>query len=87
MKVSKGTLKAKMLKYFRNLEKTGNEIIVTDNKKPVLRIVPYGKKIPSSELFADLSGKLKVKGDINEPVSKIEDWNALSGKIRALRTE
>ena len=77
MQVSKGVLKAKMLEYFRNVEKTGEELIVTDNKKPVLRVIPYKKKIPPDKLFADLRGKMKVMGNINEPASKIEEWDAL----------
>ncbi len=52
-------------------------MIVTDNKKPVLKVIPYGKKIPPDKLFADLRGKMKVKGDINEPASKTDDWSAL----------
>ncbi len=77
MQVSKGVLKAKMLEYFRQVETTGEEMIVTDRKKPVLRVVPYEKKIAPDELFADLRGKMKVKGDINEPASKPGDWSAL----------
>lgn len=77
MRVSKGVLKAKMLEYFRSVEKTGEELIVTDNRKPVLKVVPFEKKISLDKLFADLRGKMKVNGDINEPASKIDDWSAL----------
>lgn len=77
MQVSKGILKAKMLEYFRNVEKNGEELIVTDNKKPVLKVVPYKKKTPPDDLFADLRGKMKVNGDINEPAVKIEEWDVL----------
>jgi hypothetical protein len=34
-KVSKSALKAKMLEYFRRVEETGEELIVTDNGEPV----------------------------------------------------
>lgn len=36
--VSKGVLKAKMLAYFRQVEETGETLVVTDHRKPVLRI-------------------------------------------------
>ncbi|MGR3319304.1 MAG: type II toxin-antitoxin system Phd/YefM family antitoxin, partial [Candidatus Anammoxibacter sp.] len=77
MQVAKGVLKAKMLEFFRNVEKTGEELIVTDNNKPVLKILPYKKKTSPDELFADLRGKMRIKGDINEPALKPEEWNVL----------
>ena len=77
MQVAKGVLKAKMLEFFRNVEKTGEELIVTDNNKPVLKILPYEKKINPVELFADLRGKMRIKGDINESALKPEEWNVL----------
>lgn len=39
-KVSKGILKAKMLQYFRQVEQTGEPLIVTDHGKEVLEIRP-----------------------------------------------
>jgi len=55
--VSKGVLKAKMLEYFRKVEETGEELVVTDNNEPVLRIVPIRKRIPADILFADVRGR------------------------------
>ena len=40
-KISKSKLKPIMLKIFRNIEKTGEEVIVTDHGRPVLKIIPY----------------------------------------------
>jgi len=77
MKVAKGILKSKMLEYFRDVEKSGEELIVTDNGKPVLKVVPYKKKSLPDDIFADLRGKMKVNGDINEPVINFKEWNAL----------
>jgi hypothetical protein len=37
--VSKGVLKAKMLEYFREVEQTGEELVVTEYNLPVLKIV------------------------------------------------
>ena len=55
--VSKGALKAKMLEYLRRVEETGEELIVTDNNRPVLRIVPIRTRIPADTLFADVRGR------------------------------
>ena len=59
-KVSKSTLKAKMFEYFRELEQGGEELVVTDFGKPVLKIIPYSEKKSVKELFGDLRTKAKV---------------------------
>jgi antitoxin (DNA-binding transcriptional repressor) of toxin-antitoxin stability system len=53
MVVSKGELKAKMLAYFRKVEETGEELIVTDNRVPVLKVIPIKTKASHSweEIF------------------------------------
>ena len=65
--ISKGVLKAKMLEYFRKVEETGEELIVTDHRVPVLKVVPIRSKKPLREAFADAQGKLRYKGDLTEP--------------------
>lgn len=71
--VSKSVLKAKMLEYFRRAERTGEEIIVTDHKVPVLRIQSIqDKKYTVDEVFADLRGKVKISEDIMKP--ETEEW-------------
>lgn len=42
MVVSKGKLKARMLEYFREVERTGEPLIVTDHGREVLEIRPLG---------------------------------------------
>lgn len=59
-KVSKSTLKAKMFEYFRELEEGGEELVVTDFGKPVLKIIPYSERKSVEELFAGLRSKAKV---------------------------
>ena len=39
--VSKSQLKARALEYFREVERTGRELVVTDRGRPVLKIIPY----------------------------------------------
>jgi len=58
--VSKGVLKAKMLAYFRQVEETGEPLIVTDHRKPVLRVEPIRPRLSLAEAFADVQGKLVV---------------------------
>lgn len=71
--VSKGVLKAQMLKYFRQVEQTGQELIVTDHRKPVLKIVPLKQtKLTMEEAFSGLRGKVNYFEDINTPTTN--EW-------------
>src|SRR5438309_4623352 len=71
-KVSKGALKARMLEYFRKVEETGEELIVTDNNRPVLRIVPIRQRIPAAEMFADVRRKIVYGEDVLSPTT--DEW-------------
>jgi prevent-host-death family protein len=55
--VSKSALKAKLLEHLREVERTGEELTITDNQKPVLRIVPIRKRRTAAEIFADVRAK------------------------------
>jgi len=70
--VAKGALKAKMLEYFRQVELSGEELIVTDHRKPVLKVVPLTIKKKPEEVFKNLQGKIHYYEDINTPT--IEEW-------------
>lgn len=60
-KVSKAQIKAKLLEYFRRVEETGEELIVTDRNHPVLRIVPYKARRTALEAFGELRGKARLR--------------------------
>jgi prevent-host-death family protein len=72
--ISKSSFKAKALEYFREVESSGKELIITDNGKPVLKIVPY-RHDPAEALRA-LRGSVLRYTDPLEPVGQ-DDWEAL----------
>lgn len=39
--VTKSQFKPHALEYFRKIQATGEEVIITDHGKPVLKVVPY----------------------------------------------
>lgn len=39
--VSKSRFKPQALEYFRQVEKSGEPLIITDRGKPVLKVLPY----------------------------------------------
>ena len=71
--ISKSKLKANMLRIFREVENSGEELIVTDNNKPVLRILPIKQGNTVEEIFGPLQGKVVYHEDINASTS--EDWS------------
>lgn len=70
--VSKSALKARMLEYFRRVEETGEELIVTDNNEPVLRVVPIRKRVAAATMFADVRGKVVYHEDPLAPTT--DEW-------------
>lgn len=73
--VSKSAMKARALEYFRLVERTGQEVIITDHGRPVLRLLPYS--VDPSEALAALRNSVIRYDDPTEPVG-MEDWEALS---------
>ncbi|MBX3000490.1 MAG: hypothetical protein KF893_18365 [Caldilineaceae bacterium] len=71
-RVSKSHLKANMLKIFRELEASNEDLIVTDNKTPVLIITPIKKTESVEALFGDLQGQVIYHEAIDTP--SLEEW-------------
>jgi antitoxin (DNA-binding transcriptional repressor) of toxin-antitoxin stability system len=70
--ISKSKLKAHMLEVFRELEASGEELVITDRDRPVLRIVPIKDKGTVGELFSGLEGRVLYHEDINAPT--LSEW-------------
>jgi len=73
-RVSKSKFKAKALEYFRQVEATGEPIVITDNGRPTLEIrkVKEERRDPREIL----RGSVLRYDDPFEPVG-MEDWEAL----------
>jgi prevent-host-death family protein len=72
--VSKSAFKAKALEYFREVESTGTELVITDHGKPVLKVVPFAQD--PEEALRSLRGTVLRFTDPLEPVG-LEDWESL----------
>lgn len=73
IKVSKSELKAKMLEYFRRVEQTGEDLIVTSNRVPILKVSLLKKRKTPHEVFGDFQGKVKYYDDILSDTS--DEWS------------
>jgi prevent-host-death family protein len=69
--VSKSVLKARMLEYLRRVEETGEELVVTDNNVPVVRIVPIRHRTSAAEAFGDVRGVIYHE-DVLAPTT--DEW-------------
>ena len=72
--ISKSQFKPRALQYFREIEQTGKELIISDRGKPVLKIVPYTEN--PEEALKSLRNTVVKYEDPTEPVG-LEDWEAL----------
>ena len=72
--VAKSEMEAHWLEYFREVERTGTELVITDRGKPILKLVPYAQN--PTELLESLRGTVVRYDDPTEPVA-VEDWEAL----------
>lgn len=72
--VSKSQFKPKALEYFRSVETTGRELVITDRGRPVVRVVPYVED-PEADLES-LRGTVLEYREPTEPVGQA-DWENL----------
>lgn len=72
--VSKSKFKAKALQYFRDIEETGDSLIITDHGRSVLIIEPYIED--PQKMLAELRGSVLHYDEPLEPVGA-NDWEAL----------
>ena len=69
--VSKARFKPKALEYFRLVEATGIELIITDRGRPVAKITPYTPRARAA--VKALRRSVLHYEDPMEPVG-VEDW-------------
>ncbi len=72
--VSKSRFKARALQYFRQVEESGRELVVTDHGRPVIKIAPYRPEV--DELLRALRGSVRSYQAPTEPVA-VADWENL----------
>lgn len=72
--VSKSVFKPKALEYFRRIEVTGEELVITDKGQPVIRIVPFRPRARKSS--ASLRGSVRHYERPLDPAAD-GDWDVL----------
>ena len=72
--ISKSKFKPRMLEYFRQVEESGKELIITDHGHPVIKITPY-LEMADDAIKALRNTVLKYE-DPTESVG-LEEWESL----------
>lgn len=75
IEVSKSQFKAKALEYFRQVESSGESVVVTDHGQPKLEVRPY--QAHTRQPLEVLRGSVLRFDQPTAPVAE-EDWEALA---------
>lgn len=73
-RVSKSKFKPRGLEYFRQVEQTGEALIITDHGRPVLKISPYSED--PEQALRTLRNSVVRYDRPTDPVGE-EDWESL----------
>jgi antitoxin (DNA-binding transcriptional repressor) of toxin-antitoxin stability system len=72
--ISKSRFKSRALEYFRQVEKSGKPLIITDRGKPVLKVAPFSED--PEETIKELRNSVVEYKDPTRPVGE-SDWDAI----------
>lgn len=72
--ISKSSFKAKALEYLRQVEASGESLIITDHGRPAIEIRPYHGEEYSA--LDELKGSVTKYVDPTQPVA-VDSWEAL----------
>jgi antitoxin (DNA-binding transcriptional repressor) of toxin-antitoxin stability system len=74
--VSVSKFKATCLELLRNVEETGEPILVTKHGEPIAEVrAPQGKRARSP--FGCMKDRTKILGDVLSPAVPAEEWDVL----------
>ncbi len=74
-RVSKSQFKPRTLEYFRQVEQSGEALIITDHGRPVLKVIPYS--VEPSDVLNALRNSVRKYERPMDPVG-LEDWELLT---------
>jgi len=73
--IAAGTFKARCLRLMDEVQATRVPLVITKKGRPVAKLVPADG--PPKDIFGCMRGQLEILGDIESPVTPLEDWEAL----------
>ena len=70
-----GQFKARCLRIMDEVRSTREPVLITKKGHPVAKLVPADSH--PEDIFGCLKNEIKIVGDIESPVTPLEDWDAL----------
>jgi prevent-host-death family protein len=74
-KIAAGKFKAQCLKVMDQVRTTREPVLVTKRGRPLAKLVPPDEA--PDDFIGCLEGIITIVGDIESPVTPLEDWDAL----------
>ncbi len=70
--ISKESIEKNFRKYLSLVEQTGEDIIVTSDNVPLIKLTSLTRKRSVADAFQDVRGKIKYHEDVLQP--ETEEW-------------
>ena len=70
-----GEFKTRCLAVMKNVQATGEPVLVTKRGKPVVKVIPAESQ--KNEFFGFMAGEFEILGDIESPVLPLRQWEVL----------
>jgi prevent-host-death family protein len=70
-----GTFKARCLKVIKEVQATGEPIVITKRGSPVVQVAPVASE--HSDVFGFMAGEFKIVGDVEAPVEPLKHWEIM----------
>ncbi|MCC5897266.1 MAG: prevent-host-death protein [Phormidium sp. BM_Day4_Bin.17] len=70
--IDKNQIAGNFLEILEQVKLKGEEILVTEDNKPILKISPYQKYPKTAELFGNMRGNVQYFEDLTQPT--LDEW-------------
>lgn len=74
-KIAAAEFKAQCLRVMEQVRTTREPVLITKRGRPLARLVPAEED--ADDFIGRLEGVVTVVGDIESPITPLEDWDAL----------
>ena len=75
-RMTASTFKAQCLAVMKDVQSTGEPVVVTKRGAPLVKVVP--PESGPEPLFGFLAGQVQIVGDIESPLVPLKQWKVLA---------
>jgi prevent-host-death family protein len=76
MEINAVQFRANCFKIIDHVQQTKDEVVITKHGKPVVRVMPIPSGDDKDPLLGAMEGLGRTIGDLTEPVTDPDDWEA-----------